>query len=57
MYPIEAKKAKRTISMLSLKVHVDEDDYQTTSEDCFHTSYWIQDEEELLASIGAEGAT
>ena len=54
MHPITAKKAKCPISMLSLKVHVDEYDYQDVAEDDLLVSCWNSNEEELLASIGAE---
>ena len=57
MKPIDEKKTKRTISMVSLKVQVDNDDYQNISLDDTVGSAWNNDEEELLQGIGADKTT
>lgn len=54
MNPADAKNRKRTISMLSLKVHVDEDDYQKGAEDQLDDPGWSFNEQELLAGVESE---
>lgn len=54
MSPISTIKAKRTISMESIKVHVDEEDYRRVATDDNEDASWKPDEQDLLAGTGAE---
>jgi hypothetical protein len=56
MHPITAQAARSTISIVSLKVHVDENDYQNVFQDALLVSCWNSNEGELLASVRAERA-
>ena len=57
MKPIPPEKPKRTVSMLSLKVHVDKDDYQNMLLDDTVDPVWNVDKEELLKGVGVDRST
>ena len=57
MKSLAPEQPKRTISMLSLKVHVDKDDYQSVLLIDTVDSVWNVDKEELLRGMGADKAT
>ena len=54
MNPIDEKKPRRTISMLSVKAHVDKGTYQNMSVDEIVETAWNVNKEELLAGVGAD---